>query len=255
MKHTLVNIILLVITATSIRAEELKLKNGKVFVNIMAVTDGGDKVKITHDSGIASIPKRDIPQDFLTKHEIPLSTEPLKPTTPAPSNGNSGPTGKEREERALTASSIVAQKAYAVELTISNYENETFIGQAVVIETLTLQKNVVTGFDRLSQRDIVEKKVFNTPKRWHLLEPLRVYGLPKSVATGSQVWQGHLWLAWSRDGAREAFTSREYAMKYLIEKGVGKKPSPIEYEEQTDDYLRQHGMWRGPATLRPKPSL
>lgn len=232
-------------------AEELKLKTGKTLAGITAVTDGGDKVRITHDAGIAAVPKKDVLPEFLAAHGISTDATPSRPAaSPATSTGLSG---KEKEERALTALSIIGPQAVPVELTIANYENDSFVGQAVLIEMKTEQRTVNRDYNALERRMMTDTVTVGVPEKWHLLAPLRVYGLPKSLALGPKFYQGYLWIGWMRDGEREAFVTKELAVKHMVERGPGQKAKMPEFVEQTERYLREHGLWLGQDTIFPKP--
>ncbi len=238
-------------------AEDLKLKNGKVFSNVTGATDAGDKVKIMHDAGIAAVAKKDVPEEFMTAHGISLDATPPMPAAQpaAPSGGSSAPAGVDKEERKLTALSIIGSKGIPVELEITNYENGTFVGQAVFIQMTKQQQNVNGRFNGLQRQMIYDTAVVDVPVPWHLIAPLRVYGLPKTVATGPKQWRGVLWIGWMRDGEREAFTSKELALQHMVERGPGTKVKLPEFVEQTEEYLIGQGLWRGPDTVLPKPTF
>lgn len=249
---------------TQARAEDLKLKNGKTYVNITAVTDGGDKVRVTHDSGIAAVAKKDVPADFLTAHGVSLdATPPPSPppaatvttTAPASAAGATALSGQQTEERKLTALSILGPRAIPVELSITNYENDTFVGQAAFIEMKSEQRTVNRDYNALERRMITDTINVGVPEKWHLIAPLRVYGLPKSLALGPKVYQGYLWIGWMRNKEREAFVTKELAVKHMVERGPGDKVKQPEFVEQTQAWMKEHGLWLGPDTVIPKPSF
>lgn len=258
-------------------AEDLKVRSGKVFTNVITVTDAGDKIKITHSAGIAAVPKKDVPPDFLTRHEIPLDATPPAPAASAPGVAGPAPSGdrsflvkdaapppavagrspQDKEDTALTALSIIGLSAVPVELLISNYESNTFVGEATFIEMKSRQETVKVGTNGLQRRDITATKTVGVPVPWHLIKPMRVHGLPKTLALGPKLWKGYLWIGWERDGEREAFTTKESAVKYMVENGVGKKPKRTwdepEFHEQEPEYLRSRGLWTGQDAPLPAP--
>lgn len=255
--RALVAIAALVAVQPNGSAEDLKLKNGKIFSNVTGATDVGDKVKITHDAGIAAIAKKDVPEEFMTAHGISLDATPPMPVAQpaAPSVGSSGLASVDREERKLTALSIIGPRGIPVELEITNYENDTFVGQAVFIQMTKQQQNVNGRFNGLQRKMIYDSAVVDVSVPWRLIAPLRVYGLPKTLATGSKQWRGALWIGWMRDGEREAFTSKELALQHMVEHGPGTKVKMPEFVEQTEEYLIGQGLWRGPETIIPRPTF
>lgn len=225
-------------------AEDLTLKDGKVYKNIGKIKDEGDRIKVPYDEGQALILKKDVTVEFLEKHGISTSTTPIpKPATqpePTPGNGSKDAfdtTEVQSEDPSdidLTIASILGKYAHPVELKLLHYEKNTFICEGVYFDKEMENKTVQTGTNSFTRQPTFETRQVEVWKRKELGNfetpgRLRVFGLPQTLV-GEKTWRGQLWLGGQREATiggkpyliREAFTTRELAVQYMKEHGIGK---------------------------------